>query len=111
MIWDKCRYFQNNDRICTLLKKISNEIIKRCIASINVKDMFEGDVEKCMQQLNDSIFLCNEWFTIFKNFKTIVNEAAAGDTDKEWTFQQNRVFARIDAFRQRCQNMNQICLG
>ena len=48
MIWDKCTYYQNNDYICTLLKKISNEIIKRCIASINVRDMFEGDVEKCM---------------------------------------------------------------
>lgn len=86
MIWDKCKYYQNNDIICTLLKKISNEIIKRCITYISVKDMFEGDVEKCMQQLNDSIFLCNEWYNIFSNFKTIVNEAAGTDETRKWTF-------------------------
>ena len=86
MIWDRCEYYQNNEKICNLLKKISNEIIKRCISNINVKDMFDGDVELCMQQLNDSIYLCNEWFNIFKNFKEIVNEDAEDDEDKMWTF-------------------------
>ena len=73
--------------------------------------MFDGDVELCMQQLNDSINLCNEWFNMFQNFKEIVNEAAEGDEERQWTFQQNRIFATIDAFKQRCQNMNDICRG
>jgi dynein heavy chain len=47
MIWDKCEYYQNKERICNLLKRVSNEIIKRCIASINVNDLFDGDVENC----------------------------------------------------------------
>lgn len=49
MIWDRCTYYQNKERICNLLKRVSNEIIKRSIANINVNDMFEGDVENCMQ--------------------------------------------------------------
>jgi dynein heavy chain len=48
MIWDKCVFYQNNDKICSLLKKISNEIIRRCRENINVNDMFEGDVERCI---------------------------------------------------------------
>ena len=49
MIWDKCVYYQNFERICSLLKKISNEIIRRCINNIDVNDMFEGDVEQCKE--------------------------------------------------------------
>ena len=49
MIFEKCEYYKSQDRICGLLKKISNEIIQRCIASIDVNDMFEGDVELCME--------------------------------------------------------------
>ena len=38
-----------------LLTKISNQIIKRCRSKINKDDMLEGDVEKCMRDLDESI--------------------------------------------------------
>jgi len=98
MTWDKCEYYQNNDRICGLLIKISNEIIRRCRGSINVNDMFEGDVEKCIKQLNASIQCCDDWKQIYQDFKVIVNEAAEGNEKKKWTFTETRIFAKIDAF-------------
>ena len=51
MIWEKSKYYYKDSRIAGLLHQISNEIIKRCKAKINVKDMLDGDVEKCICDL------------------------------------------------------------
>ena len=51
MIWEKSEYYNSKDQITGLLHKISNEIIKRCKELISIKDMLDGDVEKCKKDL------------------------------------------------------------
>ena len=48
MIWEHSKFYKSNERISGLLHKISNEIIKRCKDQINVENMLDGDVEKCI---------------------------------------------------------------
>ncbi len=55
MISEYSEHYNSSERISGLLHKISNEIIKRCKSTINISDMLDGDVEKCMNDLNDSI--------------------------------------------------------
>ena len=51
MIWEKSKFYKTSDKISGLLHKISNEIIKRCRSEISIKDMLDGDVEKCIEKL------------------------------------------------------------
>jgi dynein heavy chain len=44
MIWHHSKFYNSNDRTTNLLNKISNQIIQRCKAKINVDDMLDGDV-------------------------------------------------------------------
>jgi len=39
MIWEKSGHYNTEDKIAGLLRKISNEIIKRCRQHINLTDM------------------------------------------------------------------------
>ena len=55
MISDHSNYYNSSERIQGLLHKISNEIINRCRDAISIKDMLDGDVEKCLRDLEDSI--------------------------------------------------------
>lgn len=48
MIWEYSTYYNVSERISGLLHKISNEIIKRCKSKININDMLNDDVERCM---------------------------------------------------------------
>lgn len=66
MIWEHSKYYNSQDRITGLLHKISNEIIKRCKAIINIYDMLDGNVEQCMQDLRDSIFCGKKWKEIYE---------------------------------------------
>lgn len=51
MIWEHSKYYNTSDCITSLLHKISNEIIKRCKDTINIRDMLYDDVEKCKRDL------------------------------------------------------------
>lgn len=64
IIWEMSKHYNTEERMKGLLTKISNQIIKRCRAQINKDDMLEGDVEKCIMDLDESIACCKEWKTI-----------------------------------------------
>jgi dynein heavy chain len=58
MIWELSSFYNSEERMKGLLVKISNQIIERCKDKIKVKDMIEGEVEKCMEDLAESIDCC-----------------------------------------------------
>ena len=58
MIWEMSSHFNSIDRMKSLLTKISNQIIQWCRYKIKKEDMLEGDVEKCMRDLDESIQCC-----------------------------------------------------
>lgn len=55
MIWSSSQHYNTPERICGLLRKLSNEVINRCCAVLQLEDIFTGDVSKPMEQLQQSI--------------------------------------------------------
>jgi dynein heavy chain len=55
LIWEMSTHYNTDERMKGLLTKISNQIIKRCREKIKINDMLEGDVDKCMRDLDESI--------------------------------------------------------
>ena len=108
MIWEKSNYYNTQERILGLLHKISNEIIKRCKKTINVKDMLDGDVEKCIQDLQDSIECGLQWKKISEKTAYLIKKK---NKAKEWDFNLNSIFAQGEAFVQRCVELKEICEG
>lgn len=91
MIWEHSKYYKSNDRISGLLHKISNEIIKRCKEQINVDDMLEGDVEKCIQDLKDSITCGRKWQAIYDKMASTISKKYP----QKWDFSLNSIFAQV----------------
>ena len=106
MIWEKSNFYNTEDRVAGLLRKISNEIIKRCREHINLSDMLDGDVEKCMKDLDDSIECGRAWKEIYDKTAVVINKYG-----REWKFKADSIFAQIEAFVQRCNDLKEICEG
>jgi dynein heavy chain len=81
MISEKSEFYNSNERISGLLHKISNEIIKRCKATINIYDMLDGDVEKCMKDLQDSIQCGRQWKKIYERTAKLISNKKDGKVD------------------------------
>ncbi len=72
MIFELSKYYNTADRIRGLLTKISNQIIKRCREKINIDEIHDGDVEKVMTDLDESIQCGLEWREIFEKSEVLI---------------------------------------
>ena len=111
LIFEMSTHYWNEERMKGLLTKISNQIIKRCRAKINVSDMLEGDVDKCMRDLDESIQCCNEWKKICTHSQKMIIKYSTSQ-DRKWTLDSDdTIFAENEAFIQRCKDCKDICEG
>jgi dynein heavy chain len=109
VIWELSEHYNTPERMKGLLTKISNQIIKRCRAKINKDDMLEGDVEKCMSDLEESINCCREWKSICLKQQGLIKQFSSR---KGWELDTDEtIFAENEAFIQRCRDLLEICEG
>ncbi|KAJ3206517.1 Dynein heavy chain 2, axonemal [Entophlyctis luteolus] len=107
MIWANSKNYNTKERLTSLLRKVSSEIISRCCAKISLDEIFHGDVQASMTSLQDSIDCGKSWKEIYR--KTVVHIAKYNSTG--WDFDQSSIFAQIDAFVQRCRDLLEVCEG
>ncbi len=66
MIWTLSPYYNSSERISGLLRKVSNQIIIQCTKKIDLNEIWEGDVEASMRQLQESIACCTAWRELYQ---------------------------------------------
>mmetsp|Transcript_14483 Transcript_14483/g.50911 ORF Transcript_14483/g.50911 Transcript_14483/m.50911 type:complete len:4419 (-) Transcript_14483:356-13612(-) len=108
MIWSCSTHYKTENRISGLLKKISNEIIRRCQATIELQDIFDGKVDTSMVQLQQAIDCGREWKLAYQKTCRLLEK---NQPDRPWNFPEGSIFAQIDAFVQRCCDLLEVCEG
>lgn len=112
LIFEMSTHYWSEERMKGLLTKISNQIIKRCRAKINVDDMLAGDVDKCMRDLDESIKCCNEWKAICTHSQDMIIKYGSQTSGRTWKLaKDDTIFAENEAFIQRCKDCKDICEG
>ncbi|OQR83321.1 dynein heavy chain [Achlya hypogyna] len=107
LIWMYSRYYNTEDRITSLLRKVSNEIIALSSRTISLRDIFDGDVVRSIRNLEETIACGVAWKTIYANVAAAVNR----DGGTKWHFDDTSIFAQVDAFVQRCRELLEVCEG
>ena len=108
LIWSLSKFYNSEDHIAGLLRKITNDIIRRFHDYVPVNDVFDGDVEFVTARLNESIHCGTEW-------KRIYHAAAASIARQKdrygrcWEMDDAAIFAQLDAFVQRCRDLIEVC--
>ncbi|RHY32696.1 hypothetical protein DYB32_002341, partial [Aphanomyces invadans] len=111
LIWMYSRFYNTEDRITSLLRKVSNEIISVCCKTISLQNIFNGDVEGSIRNLEETIECGVAWKTIYYNVAKSVNTASDASTQLKWKFDDTSIFAQVDAFVQRCRELLEVCEG
>lgn len=104
------RFYHTEERLTSLLRKISNEVIKRCCAVIDVPAAFDGDVSSVMATLDQCIACCQAWRAIYDDTVAAV-AAHPGKRGLLWRFDVTSIFAQTEAFMQRCRDLGEVCEG
>lgn len=105
VIWVNSEYYNTKERLTAMFRKLSNEIIRRCCASINLDKIFDGYVTSSKKALNECIECCTNWKDMYQNTVRVHERFSK----KDWELDKTTIFAQIDAFIQRCKDLIDIC--
>ena len=106
LIKEESKFYTTEDKISGLLRKISNEIINRCKKCINLDDMLVGDVHKCIADLKEAINCGSSWKSVYSSTVEAIRKCGGS-----WQIKADSIFAQIEAFVQRCNDLIEICEG
>ena len=109
LIWLYSKHYNTEDRICSLLRKISNEIILRFRSHVPTQQVFDGDVDFCILRLQEAIFCGVEWKKIYHKAVENINRQKHKYGGRVWAIDDASVFAQVDAFVQRCRDLIEVC--
>ena len=123
LIWSFSKYYNTEDRVSGLLRKISNEIITRFRQHISIHDILDGDVDFSIVRLNESIQCGIQWKDFYHKTKAsiftqkdrygrwvmIAFVIMISKSVRCWEMEDSSIFAQIDAFIQRCRDLIDIC--
>jgi dynein heavy chain len=69
VIWVNSEYYNTKDRLTAMFRKLSNEIIRRCSASVNLDKIFDGHVTSSKKALHECIDCCSNWKDMYMNVR------------------------------------------
>ena len=76
-VWVLSRYYNTEERLTTLLRKVSNEVISRCCATIDLELVFHGNVFTAMESLHQSIDSGVQWRKIYQKAVQSIKESVS----------------------------------
>lgn len=98
--------YSSLESISDLLRRVSSEIIRCCADNISLNDLFYGDVDKAMKSLNECIQCGNKWKECYNTVVVNINrDKKMNGQSNSWQKDDPSIFAEIDAFIQRCQDL------
>ncbi|XP_077117756.1 dynein axonemal heavy chain 2 [Ranitomeya variabilis] len=106
IIWVNSPYYNTRERLTSLFRKISNEIIRLCSREISLDRIFDGFITSSRKVLQDCIECCTTW----KEQYTRAAQTHHSLSKVGWVLDQTSIFAQVDAFIQRCRDLLEVCL-
>ncbi|KAM4675882.1 dynein axonemal heavy chain 2 [Discoglossus pictus] len=106
IIWTNSPYYNTRERLTSLLRKISNELIRLCSREVCLDRIFEGYAISSIQVLKDCIQCCKAWKEHYLQAAQVHNRCSK----LGWVLDQTSIFAQVDAFIQRCKDLIEVCV-
>ena len=111
MVWSISGHYNRPERLTSLLRKVSNTIMARCCDYIPLSGVFDrdGDVQESIEKLRECIACGEAWQKEYNKTKAAISNSPKAHN---WNFpSESGIFAQIDAFVQRCKDLDEVCQG
>ncbi|XP_060146269.1 dynein axonemal heavy chain 2 isoform X4 [Globicephala melas] len=105
IIWVNSPHYNTRERLTSLFRKMSNEIIRLCCHAISLDRIFEGYVISSKEDLQGCISCCHAWRDHYLQAVQMHTQFSRWG----WVLDQTSIFAQVDAFVQRCKDLIEVC--
>ncbi|KAB0795300.1 hypothetical protein PPYR_12139 [Photinus pyralis] len=105
-IWMRSPYYNTRQRITTLCRGLSNQIIIQCINFIKLDVVFKSKHSRAaIKMFQTCIDCCMDYIKMY----AVVSETHAQRSQTPWDLNKAPIFNHIDTFIKRCRDMVEIC--
>jgi dynein heavy chain len=109
LIWKQSKYYNTPSRIVVLLKEICNALIEQTCRFVSGEEVFtlidNDEANSALKNLQTAISICNTFKTYYFKYKA---RAESECSQNPWKIQNNAIFARLDAFIERCHDIKDL---
>jgi len=99
-------FYNSRISITGMYSKVSQAVMLRCEAYIDMDQTFETDVTEAKVKLNQCIACCESWKQVYEE-REIAHRK--GNPTANWGVNTDSVFADVDAFIHRCKDLLDVC--
>ncbi|KAI8900476.1 dynein heavy chain and region D6 of dynein motor-domain-containing protein [Globomyces pollinis-pini] len=100
MIWKASKHYNTPTRLAVVMQEICNDIIEAARNHIQPNELFTGEPEEAAERLRVVLRVCNAFKATYYDSK-----AQTTHTSRPWNFDSKLVFARLDKFLVRVQQI------
>jgi dynein heavy chain len=105
-VWNSCAFYSSEERVTSLMRKFCNQVIECFSRYITIKEIIFKNVEHAKNKLEECIHCGESMHVCFEKISKAISMRAG---ESPWNFEKSRVFAQLDAFIQRCRDLNEVC--
>lgn len=109
-VTEHCKYYASSERVSGLLVRVSDAVVARCRVSIDLDELFDGSAVRAAERLQTCVQCLDAWRTEYARVAAVARLGRGPDA-QPWRPNLRAVFARANAFRQRCIDLRAICEG
>lgn len=106
VIWLNSPFYNTRERLNSLLRKISNEIVRHCINEIDVDLVFNGYIDTS----EASIITCMDCVKLWKKKYFEAEKMHHMNSHLTWLLEYDHIFAFADVFLKRLADLQEICM-
>ncbi|XP_071050357.1 dynein axonemal heavy chain 2 isoform X2 [Onthophagus taurus] len=105
-IWIESPYYNTVEKITTICRALTNQIILQCTTYLDLSIVFK---ERRTRQAIDMFQTCIETCIKYIQIYTLVSECHTKHTELPWDLDKAPIFNHLDSYIQRCKDMIEIC--
>lgn len=105
VIWLNSPYYNTRERLNSLFRKISNEIVLHCIREIDIDLVFNGFIDTS----EAGIKRCMDCVTFWKTKYFEAQKMHHMNSHLTWLLEYEQIFAFVDGFQKRLKDLQEVC--
>ena len=105
LVWKHSKYYNTAARLVVLMREICNDIIMQACKFVEGGTIFEGLPQEAVDKLRTTIRVCGSFKSYYFEYKKQTEEECP---ENPWRFQNSALFARLDAFLERCHDIQDL---
>lgn len=106
VIWLNSPFYNSRDRLNSLLRKVSSEIISHCIKEIDVDQVFNGHIATSEELINQCVDCLKLWKTKYFEAQKMHNM----NSYMSWLLEYDYIMSHVDVFLHRLKDLLEICV-